>query len=240
MGETLTIPVAALCLQPRQQLFAQPGGDIDLAHGLAETFIELTFTAGLAVAVRTVVEVAFQCCGLFRFQFVRCGAKSSNSRAVLQSIGRPPKIAAVGQNCGSRLDQPSRRKALALRQTRHHRSHWQIHLFGNVSITKILEIVQNNRRPERFRQFVEGLLQPLRVDVRRLRRQRLGQIADMLQGNTCCCFSARAMQVGIAQNAEQPRLGPRGIAELAEVQLRLARTLLAFRSSASADVPERR
>src|SRR5579884_13772 len=135
--------------------------------------------------------------------------------------------AAIGQYVRIGFHKPAAQKSLGPRQTRHYRAKRQIHLFGNLSITKILEIVQNNRRPKRFRKLVEGLLQSFRIDLRQLGRQRLRKLADALNRDAVLLpVGPGTVQVGVAQNAEQPRLGSRRIAELAEMLLRLTERFL--------------
>ncbi len=90
MGEALTVPVAARGLQAGQQLLAQADWDLDLAHGLAETILKLTFVVSLTVAIGAVVEVAFQCCSLFRFQFARLGAGEIEQQSGGFTIHRSP------------------------------------------------------------------------------------------------------------------------------------------------------
>src|SRR5438132_5833 len=103
--------------------------------------------------------------------------KARKRRAVLQSMIRSP--SAVGDHYHGRLDQPIAQVGLGPCQTRHHRAQRQIHLFGDVPITEILKIVQNHRRSEALRQFIESLLQPFRIDLRQGARRALGEVIDV-------------------------------------------------------------
>ena len=100
-------------------------------------------------------------------------------------------------------------------QARHHRSDRQFHLLRDLTVTKIVKIVQDQRRPINFGQLVQRRLKLLRVHVRQRFRRRLGQITHGVERNAARLpIRANAVQVGVAKDAEQPWPSATGIAQL--------------------------
>jgi hypothetical protein len=97
----------------------------------------------------------------------------------------------------------------------------------NITVTKILEIIQDQGRAEVLGQFVEAKLELRRINIRERLGRPIHHLAGPFQGNQMFpTMVPDPVKVSVPQDAKKPSFGPPPIPQLTQLQLSLTQGFL--------------